>query len=126
MPGIITEIANVRETVPLILQEVQTTTALIQQILAEVGAVRKEIPGILSETKAIRDDIPGIQEKTEKLLADFDKISRTAGRNAALGATEGVLSAPVTLPLHMIQKGIERLLPNKKSEKVQAKDSIEK
>jgi surface antigen len=108
---VINEIAEIRRTIPPILNEVEATRKEMPAILSsidnvseaanaiakEVGEVRVLMPDILAELQKTREAIPGLLEQADEVVGKAQKTAKNAGKKAASGVIEGIVTSPFTI-----------------------------
>ena len=108
---VIHEIAAIRQTIPPILDQVEATRKEIPAILSsvdniseaanaiaqETGEVRALMPDILAELQKTREAIPGMLEQADQVAGKAQKAAKNAGKRAAGGMIEGIVTSPFTI-----------------------------
>jgi len=108
---VINEIAEIRRTIPPILDEVEASRKEMPAILSsidnvseaanaiakEVGEVRVIMPDILAELQKTREAIPGMLEQADQVAGKAQQAAKNAGKQAAGGVIEGIVTSPFTI-----------------------------
>jgi surface antigen len=105
---VIHEIANIRQTIPPILEQVEASRKEIPAILSsidnvseaagaiakEVGEVRVIMPDILAELQKTRQAIPGMLEQAGQVADKAQNVAKDAGKKAGSGVVKGIVASP--------------------------------
>lgn len=105
---IVNEIAEIRQTIPSLLDQVEASRNEIPAILSsidnvseaadaiakEVGEVRVLMPEILAELQKTREAIPGMLEQADQVAGKAQQVAKDTGKGVASGVVKGIVASP--------------------------------